>query len=119
MPNTKSLFCIFSELNLFSLFKTEKISYHAHMKDQIEAILEEIRPRLEVHGGGVEFVDYKPQTQTVAVSFRGACENCPLAEMTLKMVVAAVLQERLPAIQKVVAVKSHEQKNYSSDQEHP
>jgi Fe-S cluster biogenesis protein NfuA len=52
------------------------------MEDRVRAAIDEIRPLLESHGGGIDFV--KIEGATVFVRLRGACNGCPGALMTLK-----------------------------------
>ncbi len=65
-----------------------------------KVIDEEIRPSLQADGGDLELVDV--DGTTVYVSLRGQCMNCPSAQVTLKDVVEARLQEVVdPEIQVV------------------
>ncbi len=66
------------------------------MKDQIEAVLDEIRPALQADGGDVEFIDYKDGI--VLVRMQGACGNCPMSMMTLKQGIEARMKERIPEV---------------------
>ena len=58
------------------------------MKDQIEAVLDEIRPALQADGGDVEFIDYNEGIVTVRM--QGACGSCPMSIMTLKQGIEAL-----------------------------
>ena len=49
-------------------------------------------------------VDVDESTGTVSVRLQGACRGCPSAAMTLKMGVERHLREKVPSVQKVVAV---------------
>jgi len=75
------------------------------MKTDIEAriaeALEEIRPYLIMHAGDVEFVGFEPETGIVSVSFIGSCDGCPMAGMTLKLVVERQLKEKFDCIESV------------------
>jgi Fe-S cluster biogenesis protein NfuA len=66
------------------------------MKDQIEAVLDEIRPALQADGGDVEFIDFKDGV--VLVRMQGACGNCPMSMMTLKQGIEARMKERIPEV---------------------
>lgn len=74
------------------------------MREKIEQCLELVRPRLAMHGGNVEFVDFDEEQGVVQVRFLGGCQGCPLSQMTLKMGIEAVLQEWIPEVKEVVAV---------------
>ena len=77
------------------------------MKDQIEQVLESIRPNLAMHRGNVELLGVNEETGVVEVRFLGTCDGCPLASMTLKMGIEAVLFDQVPGVTKVVAVNEH------------
>lgn len=67
-----------------------------------ETIEAEIRPVLRRDGGDLEIVDVKDNL--VYVSLVGSCESCDSASVTLELLVAAVLQERLDPELKVIPV---------------
>lgn len=73
------------------------------IEQQIEQVLEQIRPALRMDGGGIELVKYDANTGTVHVRMRGACSGCPMSQITLKMGVEAALQDAIPEITEVVA----------------
>lgn len=72
------------------------------MKEQIEKILDKIRPSLMADGGNVELVDV--EDGTVKVRLTGACGGCPMSQMTLKMGIERLLKQELPEIKEVVSV---------------
>jgi Fe-S cluster biogenesis protein NfuA len=74
------------------------------MEQRIESLLEMIRPRLALHGGNVEFVDFKEDTGLVRVKMLGACDGCPLSALTLKAGIEALLVSEIPEITEVEAV---------------
>jgi len=74
------------------------------MTDMVSDVIDQIRPMLEAHGGGIELVDVAEDTGTVTVRLEGACKGCPSAAMTLKMGVERHLKEKIPQITEVVAV---------------
>ncbi|MBI5370330.1 NifU family protein [Candidatus Uhrbacteria bacterium] len=73
------------------------------IEQQIEQVLEQIRPALRLDGGGIELVRFDEATGTVYVRMRGACVGCPMSEITLKMGVEAALQDVLPQVMQVIA----------------
>lgn len=75
------------------------------MREQIEAVLEQIRPALRMDGGGIELVDVDEATGVVRVRLQGACVGCPMSQVTLKMGVEAALQDAIPSITEVIAVE--------------
>jgi Fe-S cluster biogenesis protein NfuA len=72
------------------------------MKEQVEKILDKIRPSLRADGGDVELVDV--EDDVVKVRLTGACGGCPMSQMTLKMGIERVLKKDLPEIKEVIAV---------------
>jgi len=73
------------------------------MKEKVEAALNKIRPMLKVDGGNVELVDVTPEG-IVKVRLTGACNGCPMSQMTLKMGIGRALKKEVPAIKDVIAV---------------
>lgn len=74
------------------------------MKEQIEAVLDEIRPTLIADGGNVELVDVS-EDGVVSVKLVGACGSCPMSTVTLKMGIERALLERVPGVKEVVQVR--------------
>jgi len=72
------------------------------MREQVEAILDKIRPMLMMDGGNIELVDVKDEE--VFVHLVGACGMCPSSSMTMKMGVERAIKEQMPEIKRVVAV---------------
>ncbi len=73
------------------------------MKEKVEAALEEVRPALQRDGGDVELVEVTDDG-VVKVRLQGACQGCPMAQMTLQMGIERVLKEKVPDIKSVQAV---------------
>ena len=71
-------------------------------KEQVEAVLEKIRPGLVADGGDVELVDVNDGT--VEVRLTGACAGCPFSEMTVKMGIERLLKQEIPEVKEVVAL---------------
>ncbi len=74
------------------------------MKEQVESVLEQIRPQLEADGGNVELVEITPDN-VVQVRLQGACAGCPMSQMTLKNGIERVMKQKIPEIEAVEAVK--------------
>ncbi len=72
-------------------------------KDKILKALDEIRPALQKDGGDVEFIDVD-QDNIVTVRLTGACENCPMSQVTLKEGIEKFLKSEIPAVKAVQAV---------------
>lgn len=72
------------------------------MREQVEKVLEEIRPNLQADGGDIELVDV--EDGIVKVRLKGACAGCPMSQMTLALGVERVLKQRIPEVKKVESV---------------
>ena len=71
------------------------------MREQVEEVLDQIRPHLQADGGDVELVDIN--NGVVTVKLTGACHGCPMSQMTLKNGVERILKENIPEIKSVEA----------------
>ena len=74
-----------------------------HLQDKILKALDEIRPTLQKDGGDVEFVDVD-QDNIVTVRLIGACQHCPMSQVTLKEGIEKFVKSEIPAIKAVYAV---------------
>jgi Fe-S cluster biogenesis protein NfuA len=72
---------------------SDKKTKDSSLENQIEAILDEIRPMIVQDGGYV--VLSKVQDQDVYLEIQGACVGCPMANITFGMVVEQRLKEVL------------------------
>ncbi len=72
------------------------------MREEVEKILEEIRPSLQADGGDIELVDV--EDGVVKVRLKGSCAGCPMSQMTLAFGVEKALKEKLPEVKRVEAV---------------
>ncbi len=70
--------------------------------DNVEEVLDELRPYLMADGGNVEVVEL--DGPIVRLRLQGACGSCPSSTMTLKMGIERRLRERIPEIAEVEAV---------------
>ncbi len=73
--------------------------------DQVQAVIQKIRPLLQQDGGDIELVSTDEATGKVNVRLQGACSGCPSAHMTLKMGVERHLKEKIPAVTEVIAIR--------------
>lgn len=71
-------------------------------KDNVEKVLDEVRPFLLADGGNVEVVEL--DGPIVKVRLQGACGSCPSSTMTLKMGIERKLREMIPEVSDVVQV---------------
>ena len=73
------------------------------MKEEVEKVLEMVRPGLQADGGDVELVEVTDDG-IVKVRLKGACGSCPMSTMTLKMGIERAVKERVPGVTEVVQV---------------
>jgi len=73
------------------------------MKEQVQEVLNLVRPHLQADGGDVELVDVT-EDGVVSVRLTGACGSCPMSTMTLKMGIERTLMEKVPGVKEVVQV---------------
>ena len=71
------------------------------MEEKVRVALADIRPQLQADGGDVELVSVSDEGK-VTVRLTGACGSCPMATMTLKMGVEAMLKKAVPGVTEVV-----------------
>jgi len=71
-------------------------------KEEVEKVLEEVRPYLKAEGGDIELIDVADDV--VRVRLKGACAGCLMSQMTLKWGVEQYLKKKIPSIVRVDAV---------------
>ncbi len=69
------------------------------MKEQVQQVLEKIRPSLKADGGDVELVDIVDGV--VKVRLQGACAGCPMSQITLKNGIERILKQEIPEVKSV------------------
>ena len=71
-------------------------------QDNVENVLDELRPYLMADGGNVELVEI--DGPIVRLRLQGACGSCPSSTMTLRMGIERRLREFIPEIAEVEQV---------------
>ena len=72
------------------------------IEDKVRKVLDEIRPNLQADGGDVGLVEINKGI--VKLKLQGACADCPMSQMTVKLGVEQYLKKKLPEIKAVEAV---------------
>ena len=72
--------------------------------EEIERVLESVRPAIRMDGGDVELVDFDEDQGTVKLRLMGHCVGCPMSMATLKHGIEARLKQAVPAVHAVEAV---------------
>ena len=70
--------------------------------ENVEKVLDELRPFLMADGGNVEVVEL--DGPIVKVRLQGACGSCPSSTVTLKMGIERKMRESIPEVSEVVQV---------------
>jgi Fe-S cluster biogenesis protein NfuA len=75
-------------------------------EENVEAVLDEVRPYLMSDGGDVELCEI--DGLIVKLRLKGACGSCPSSMMTMKMGIERKLMEKIPEIIGVEQVMDQE-----------
>lgn len=73
------------------------------MREQVEKVLERIRPALQADGGDVELVEITADG-VVKLRLQGSCIGCPSSTMTLQMGIERALKSEVPQVARVESV---------------
>ena len=68
----------------------------------VQEAMADARTYAHSHGGDIELIDVSDDG-TVRIKFRGSCKFCPLATVTMKLVVEKRLMELVPQVRRVVS----------------
>jgi len=74
------------------------------MKEQVEKILEKVRPYIQSDGGDISLVSVDETSGIVKVSLHGACGSCASSTATLKGGVERMMKAEIPGVKEVIAV---------------
>ena len=72
-------------------------------KENVQVVLDQIRPSLQADGGDVGLVDIMDDG-TIKVELQGHCRGCPYSQMTLKNGIEQLLKEKIPEVKEVINV---------------
>jgi len=72
------------------------------MRDQVEKVINRIRPAVQMDGGDIELVDVLDGI--VRLRLVGSCSGCPSSTMTLKMGIERAIRAEVPEIKGVEAI---------------
>jgi len=71
--------------------------------ERVEEVLNKVRPYLQADGGDIELVNIT-EDDIIKVKLTGACQGCPMSQMTLRAGVERALMSELPEVKRVEAV---------------
>jgi Fe-S cluster biogenesis protein NfuA len=72
------------------------------LKEKVQQAIQNVRPSLQADGGDIELVSVSEEGK-VTVRLTGACNGCPMAQMTLKQGVESYLKKEIPEVKEVVS----------------
>ncbi len=73
------------------------------MIEEVKKAIEEIRPHLQADGGDVEFIEVTDEG-VVKIRLLGACEGCPMRQMTLAHGISQFIKKKVPQVKEVQAI---------------
>jgi Fe-S cluster biogenesis protein NfuA/nitrite reductase/ring-hydroxylating ferredoxin subunit len=69
--------------------------------ERVQGALEEVRPYLDSHGGGVELLAV--EEGEVRLRLEGSCSGCPSSTMTLKLAIEDAIHKAAPEVEEIKA----------------
>ncbi len=72
--------------------------------ENVEKVLEEVRPYLQMDDGNVEVLQILPGG-IIEVRLLGSCKDCPLNMVTLRAGIERALMNEIPLIKRIESVK--------------
>jgi len=79
------------------------IAHYSEIYRKVENSLSSIRPYLQADGGNIEIVEITDDF-VLNVRLIGACQACPMSELTMTVGVEEAIKASVPEILKVQAV---------------
>ncbi|MBQ6477693.1 MAG: NifU family protein [Bacilli bacterium] len=76
------------------------------VQTKIISLIDKMRPFLLNDGGNIEFVKY--EDHIVYVRLSGACEGCPLIDVTLKDGIEEMIVSEIPEVKEVKLIDQDE-----------
>lgn len=71
-------------------------------EDRIKAVIEDLRPYLNMDGGDIEFIKYDKDEKIVYVKMYGACSMCMMQDNTLDNGILGAIQEIVPDVKTII-----------------
>ena len=68
-------------------------------EEKIKLLIEKIRPFLINDGGDIEFIKY--ENQIVYIKLKGACDGCPMMDITIKDGIEQIIKNEIPEVKEV------------------
>ena len=101
-PRGKELLLELAQVpEVYALFALHGL-VRADLTPRVAAVIEQVRPYMQSHGGDVELVEVRGKTAVIRLV--GACHGCSMAAVTLRNSVEEALRAHVPEIEEVEAV---------------
>ncbi|WP_343153585.1 NifU family protein [Buchnera aphidicola (Mindarus keteleerifoliae)] len=89
------------------------LNHSLSLKDKLIVFLnEKINPKLNAHGGSISLVEITEDKHAV-LEFKGGCNGCSMAHITLKSGVEKELLKYFPELKKVIDITEHKKGKHS------
>jgi Fe-S cluster biogenesis protein NfuA len=72
------------------------------LRDQVQRVLERVRPYIQSDGGDIELVDIVGNQANVRLT--GQCVGCPTAQLTLHLGIEMAIKREIPEFEGLVLV---------------
>jgi Fe-S cluster biogenesis protein NfuA/nitrite reductase/ring-hydroxylating ferredoxin subunit len=100
---------IFERVDASALLDDELVAHLLYLHDlhpipieeRVRGALEEVRPYMESHKGGVELLSI--EDGVVRLRLKGSCSGCPSSTMTLKLAIEDAIRKAAPDVDEIVA----------------
>ncbi len=73
------------------------------MREKVQAAIDKVRPALQKDGGDVMLVEISDDG-VVKVQLTGACQGCPMSQITLKQGIEQFVKSEVPEVKSVESV---------------
>lgn len=81
----------------------------SNIENKIKLLIDKIRPYLISDGGNLEFIKY--ENNIVYVQLMGACDGCPLIDVTLKEGIEEMICSEIPDVKEVKLYEPDKESN--------
>ncbi|MFQ5557295.1 MAG: NifU family protein [Acidimicrobiales bacterium] len=88
------------------MVSSEEVAPGGKVREQVEKVIEAIRPAIQADQGDIELVGVDEATGVVTVELRGACVTCPASTQTLKAGIERIMRDRVEGVTEVIEVNA-------------
>lgn len=80
-----------------------KATAEASIEEQVDQVLEDIRPYIHSHGGDVNVLEVTEEG-IARLQMIGSCNGCPMSMLTIRLGIERLIADKLPQLKGVEAV---------------